>query len=125
MYGDEKKMPWFCWNKVMLDKEDGGVWVSVVKCCSNLNLFGIDLNEIMHHTTCRWAFSNRAWVVNWDWCMQPTERFLGDIISILNIIDCLVIDAYKEDEWAWKIENSGLLPLQNLAYTRIMLYCAI
>nr|GEU61210.1 hypothetical protein [Tanacetum cinerariifolium] len=62
----EKKMYCVGWNKVMLDKEDGeihgskggfdvsdissansGVWVFLVKCCSNLNRFGIDLNEIM------------------------------------------------------------------------------
>ncbi|GJX26304.1 patatin-like protein 1 [Tanacetum coccineum] len=102
----EKKMSWVGWNKVMLDKEDGdalwckviseiygskggfdvsdissaksGMWVSLVKCCSNLNRFGIDLNEIMR---------------------QPTERSLGDISFILNLIDGLVLDISKEDEW--------------------------
>ncbi|GJX68641.1 hypothetical protein Tco_0304368 [Tanacetum coccineum] len=122
-----------------------GVWVSLVKCCSNLNRFGIDLNEIMvrkicngtntlfwldnwikgsgplkdrfprlyaleQHKSCsvaeRWTFSNGAWAANWAWRRQPIGRSLGDISSILSLMDGLVFDTSKEDEWVWNIESS-------------------
>nr|GEX79462.1 RNA-directed DNA polymerase, eukaryota, reverse transcriptase zinc-binding domain protein [Tanacetum cinerariifolium] len=76
-----------------ISSANSGVWVSLVKCCSNLNRFGIDLNEIMR---------------------QPTRRSLGDISSILNLINSLVFDTSKEDEWIWNIETSGNFSVSSL-----------
>ncbi|PWA62322.1 reverse transcriptase domain, Reverse transcriptase zinc-binding domain protein [Artemisia annua] len=88
---------WVCWNKVMLDKEDGDFFNDSMLADAKLSQKVMTRKEV-----------SMAWVANWAWRRQPTERCLGDIISVLNIIDALFINAYKEDEWAWKIENSGL-----------------
>ncbi|GJW65435.1 hypothetical protein Tco_0117319 [Tanacetum coccineum] len=64
------------------------VWASLVKCCSNMNRFGIDLNEIM-----------------------STGRSLCDISFILSLLDGLIFNTSKEDEWVWNIESLVFLEL--------------
>ncbi|PWA46816.1 hypothetical protein CTI12_AA505050 [Artemisia annua] len=91
----EKKMFWVGWNKVMLDKEDR----EQHKSCSVAD---------------RWAFSNGAWATNWAWRRQPTGRSLGDISSILNLINGLIFDSSKEDEWVWNIESSCKFSVSSL-----------
>ncbi|GKB29952.1 RNA-directed DNA polymerase, eukaryota, reverse transcriptase zinc-binding domain protein [Tanacetum coccineum] len=70
------------------------------------------------HKSCsvaeRWTFSNGAWAANWAWRRQPTGRSLGDISSILSLMDGLVFDTSKEDEWVWNIESSGNFSVSSL-----------
>ncbi|GJV46771.1 RNA-directed DNA polymerase, eukaryota, reverse transcriptase zinc-binding domain protein [Tanacetum coccineum] len=46
---------------------------------------------------------------------QPTGRSLGDISFILNLMDGLVFDTSKEDEWVWNIESSSIFSVSSLS----------
>nr|GEW74576.1 RNA-directed DNA polymerase, eukaryota, reverse transcriptase zinc-binding domain protein [Tanacetum cinerariifolium] len=101
----KKKMSWVSWNKVALDKEDGDLRIGSLKA-KNMRLLA----------KWKWRFfndTNALWCKAWR--RQPIRRSLCDIFSILNLMNGLVFDTSKEDEWVWNIESSGNFSVSSLS----------
>ncbi|GKB20523.1 hypothetical protein Tco_0854446 [Tanacetum coccineum] len=173
----EKKIYWVGWNKVILDKEDGGlgignlkaknlgllengngdffndsdalwckviseihgskegfdvsdissansgVWVSLVKCCSNLNRFGIDLNEIMVRNICD-GRNTLFWLHIWiKGCGPLKDRFPRLFVSEQHK-SCSVAERWAFSNGAWRrqptrMNGFGTSKLQRVALDRL------
>ena len=79
-----------------------GFWVSVAKCCSNLNLFSIDLNKIMVRKICN-GINTLFWFANWIKGCGPLKDRYPRLFALEQHKTCLVTE-----RWAFS-NRLGLL----------------
>ncbi|PWA49680.1 reverse transcriptase domain, Zinc finger, CCHC-type, Isoprenoid synthase domain protein [Artemisia annua] len=84
-----------------------GVWISLVKCCSSLNRFGVDLNEIMVRKICN-GTNTLFWLDSWiEGCGPLKERF-PRLFALEQHKSCSVAERWAFSNgvwaanWAWR-----------------------
>nr|GEU80702.1 glycoside hydrolase, catalytic domain-containing protein [Tanacetum cinerariifolium] len=85
----------------------GGVWANIICFCSDLNKLGISLSNLM---------VNKVSCGIWAWKRQPSGRALEELSSLSCLINMLVLDMSREDNWSWSLDETGSFSLR-LLYT--------
>ncbi|GJX75163.1 RNA-directed DNA polymerase, eukaryota, reverse transcriptase zinc-binding domain protein [Tanacetum coccineum] len=102
MKDDENKMVWIRWQKILSSKKDGGL--ETYKNCPISD---------------RCSFVDGVWEPVWAWLRQPRGRSEGDVSSLTNLLNGLVLDPSHDDKWVWSLESSGIkCPGQAASETR-------
>ncbi|GKD99022.1 RNA-directed DNA polymerase, eukaryota, reverse transcriptase zinc-binding domain protein [Tanacetum coccineum] len=53
----------------------------------------------------RWVFVDGIWQPNWAWNRQPSGRSDGEVSSLLNLLNGLVLSPSQDDRWVWSLEH--------------------
>ncbi|GKF00703.1 RNA-directed DNA polymerase, eukaryota, reverse transcriptase zinc-binding domain protein [Tanacetum coccineum] len=52
----------------------------------------------------------------WAWRRQPHGRSGGDISSLTNLLNGLILDPSHNDKWVWSLESSGKFTVKSLSF---------
>ncbi|GKC03976.1 RNA-directed DNA polymerase, eukaryota, reverse transcriptase zinc-binding domain protein [Tanacetum coccineum] len=80
-------------------RQKGGVWSSIIGCCSELNQMGISLRNLM------------------AWSRHPNGRVLDELSCLSCLINGLVLDMSRKDNWSWSLDESGSFSVRSLCKT--------
>ncbi|PWA53458.1 reverse transcriptase domain, Reverse transcriptase zinc-binding domain protein [Artemisia annua] len=95
-----------------------GVWVSLVKFCSSLNHFGVDLNEIMVRKICN-GTNILFWLDSWiEGCRPLKERF-PRLFALEQHKSCSVAERWAFSNGVWAANWVWNIEIQNLGFTSL------
>ncbi|GJZ28787.1 hypothetical protein Tco_0573434 [Tanacetum coccineum] len=101
---NEKKIVWVRWQKILADKKDDGLGVGYIKA-KNTSLLG----------KWRWSYLNEAGAL-WRkaWRRQPRGGVLDDLSALSYLINGLVLDRPREDNWSRSLDESSSFSVRSL-----------
>ncbi|GJS88192.1 RNA-directed DNA polymerase, eukaryota, reverse transcriptase zinc-binding domain protein [Tanacetum coccineum] len=65
----------------------------------------------------RWVFVDGFWQANWAWNRQTSSKSDGEVSSLLNLLNGLVLSPSQDDRWIWSLEHSGVFSVRSLSAT--------